>query len=114
MQSPQHHWARRPRAYAFREAITGAAAIGFLVGGCASLVLGVGDAQRLLSGALYLPLGALVAAVLAGILVNLIALPALSRVAPSNRLPTSAYRAAGALSGIAAFAGAYLQFASVA
>ncbi|MCJ2142347.1 hypothetical protein [Methylobacterium sp. E-066] len=93
-----------------RETITAAAAIGFLAGGGARMVTDLGDGQHVVIGALSLSLGAIAAAVLAGIVVNLIALPALSWVLPGRRLPARAYRVAGALSWVAAFAGAFVQF----
>ena len=94
-----------------REAITAAAAIGFLAGGGVRMVTGLGGTQSVLVGALYLPLGAIAAAVLAGIILNLIALPALSWTLPGRRLSARAYRVAGALSGFVAFLGAFVQFA---
>lgn len=96
---------------AFRETITRTAALGFSAGALVRLALGgTTDPHGAIVDALYLPLGAVAAAVLAGILVNVIALPALCRVVPGRRLPDSAYRAAGALSGLAAFAGALAVF----
>lgn len=101
----------RTRIAAFREGITWTAALGFSAGALARLMLdGTIDLHGLIVCALYLPLGAITAAMLAGILVNLIALPALRRVAPGRRLPDAAYRAAGVLSGLAAFAGAFAAF----
>ena len=50
-----------------REAITAAAAIGFLAGGGTRVIANVGDLPSLLTAALYLPLGAIAAAVLAGV-----------------------------------------------
>ncbi|MDH2312958.1 hypothetical protein [Methylobacterium brachiatum] len=94
-----------------REAITAAAAIGFLAGGGVRMVTGLGGTQNVLVGALYLPLGAIAAAVMAGFVLNLIALPALSWTLPGRRLPARAYRVAGALSGLGAFLGAFVQFA---
>lgn len=92
-----------------REAITGAAAVGFLTGGSMRLALADGiDPHPPMLCALYLPLGAIAAAIVAGIVVNLIALPVLCRFAPGRRLPDAAYRAAGALSALAAFAGAFV------
>lgn len=97
-----------------REAVTAAAAIGFLAGGGARMLADLGDMQQILASALLLPLGAITAAVVTGILMNLFALPALSWVLPGRRLPIGAYRVAGALSGLAAFAGAFVQFSPVA
>lgn len=94
-----------------RETITGAAAIGFLAGGGVRLINELGDVQHILAGALSLWLGAIAAAVLAGIVLNLIALPALSWALPGRRLTAGTYRAAGALASGVAFAGAFVQFA---
>jgi hypothetical protein len=94
-----------------REAITAAAAIGFLAGGGTRVIANVGDLPTLLTSALYLPLGAIAAAVLAGVAMNLIALPVLGTVLTQRRLPAVAYQVAGALSGVAAFTGAFVQFA---
>ncbi|TXN01367.1 hypothetical protein FV242_18860 [Methylobacterium sp. WL64] len=94
-----------------REAITAAAAIGFLAGGGIRVIADLGTVQTLLTAVLYLPLGAMAAAVLAGVAMNLIALPVLGTVLTQRRLPALAYQAAGALSGVAAFAGAFVQFA---
>jgi len=93
-----------------RETITAAAAIGFLAGGGARMVTGLGDVPHVLLGAVSLSFGAIAAAVLAGLVVNLIALPALSWMLPGRRLQARAYQMAGALSGLAAFAGAFVQF----
>lgn len=98
------------RTQPLREAITRAAAFGFLAGGLVRLaLLGAGDPRPLMLCALYLPLGAAAAAVVAGIIVNLIALPVLCRVVPGRRLPDATYRAAGALSALAAFASAFAE-----
>ncbi len=98
------------RTQPLREAITRAAAVGFLTGGLVRLAfLGAGDLHPLMLCALYLPLGAAAAAVVAGIVVNLIALPVLCRVVPGHRLPDATYRAAGALSALAAFASAFAE-----
>ncbi|MCJ2059897.1 hypothetical protein MKL09_25615 [Methylobacterium sp. J-048] len=114
MRAIEIRYPARPSIPMFREAITAAAAIGFLTGGGIRMVTGLGDTRHVLIGALYLPLGAIAAAVLAGVVVNLVALPALSLTLSGRRLPANAYRAAGALSGVAAFASAFLQFSPVA
>jgi hypothetical protein len=97
-----------------RESITAAATIGFLAGGAVRTVTVMGGTRDVLISAFCLPLGAIVAAVVAGIVVNLIALPALSWTLPGRRLPATAYRIAGALSGLAAFLGAFVQFTPLA
>ncbi|SFM17072.1 hypothetical protein [Methylobacterium pseudosasicola] len=114
MRTIENRRSERSRNAMRREAITAASAIGFLAGGGARMVTGLGDGQRVLFEALSLSLGAIAAAVLAGIVVNLIALPALSWVLPGRRLPARAYRVAGALSGVAAFASAFVQFTPLA
>lgn len=94
------------RTQPLREAITRAAAVGFLSGGVVRLALGGAiDLHPPMLWALYLPFGAIAAAVAAGIVVNLIALPVLCRFAPGDRLPDAVYRAAGTLSAVAAFVG---------
>lgn len=104
-------WDGPAQTQPLREAITGAAAVGFLTGGSVRLALGGGiEPHPPWLCALYLPLGAVAAAVVAGIVVNLIALPALCRFAPGRRLPDAVYRAAGALSALTAFAGAFVAF----
>lgn len=102
-------WDGPARTQPLREAITGAAAVGFLAGGSVGLALGGGsEPHPLWLYALSLPLGAIAAAIAAGIVVNLVALPLLCRLAPEHRLPDAVYRAAGALSALAAFAGAFV------
>ncbi len=91
-----------------REAITRAAALGFLTGGMVRLALGgVIDPPPPMLWALYLPVGAVAAAVAAGVVLNLILVPLLCRTMPGNRLPDAAYRAAGALAALASFAVAF-------
>lgn len=90
-----------------REATTGAAEIGFLIGGSIRLASGAAiDPYPLMLRALPPPLCAAAGAIVAGIAVNLTALPVLRRFASGRALPDGAYRAAGALSALAAFVGA--------